>query len=361
LESWDKTAMSIDIVTVSKSFGNFKALENVDLRIPFGELTALLGPSGCGKTTLLRIIAGLEFLDEGNIILHGEDKTAANPQKRRVGFVFQHYALFRHMNVFENVAFGLRVQQRKSRPTNDTIKTKVTQLLELVQMDKFAGHYPAQLSGGQRQRVALARALAVEPRVLLLDEPFGALDAGIRKELRRWLRHLHDQIKLTSIFVTHDQEEAMEVADQVVVMNEGKIEQTGTPEEVYDNPVNAFVYKFLGSANVLQAELRDGAAWIGPAGFPLSAVNGSPGTALRGYIRPHEIDISREPKNPAAIPVVVKHIQAVGPVVHYELFSSATGELLNAELNKDSSRDLQLRENETVFAEIRNIRFFKDN
>lgn len=290
--------MSIEILTVSKNFGNFIALDRISLQIPFGELTALLGPSGCGKTTLLRIIAGLETLDEGKIIFHGEDKTGENPRKRQVGFVFQHYALFRHMNVFENVAFGLRVQQHRLRLANETIKAKVNQLLQLVQMEKFAGHYPSQLSGGQRQRVALARALAVEPKVLLLDEPFGALDAGVRKELRRWLRHLHDQIRLTSIFVTHDQEEAMEVSDRVVVMNEGRIEQVGTPVDVYDKPVNAFVYKFLGSSNILQAEFRDGTAWIGKAGFPLPADLHWSGAALRGYFRPHDINISLAQKIP---------------------------------------------------------------
>jgi sulfate/thiosulfate transport system ATP-binding protein len=353
--------MSIDIIAVSKKFESFTALDKISLQIPLGELTALLGPSGCGKTTLLRIIAGLEVLDEGKIVFYGEDKTTENPRKRRVGFVFQHYALFRHMNVFENVAFGLKVQQRQIRPANEAIKAKVNQLLELVQMEKFARHFPAQLSGGQRQRVALARALAVEPKVLLLDEPFGALDARIRKELRRWLRHLHDQIKLTSIFVTHDQEEAMEVADQVVVMNEGRIEQVGTPEQVYDNPVNAFVYKFLDSANTLRAEVSNGKAWIGEAGFPLPPDNARSGPMLKGYFRPHEIIINRNLNSPASIPVVVKHIQTVGPLVHYELIKSDTGESMIAELNKENCRDLNLRENETVFIEIRNIMFFNDD
>jgi sulfate/thiosulfate transport system ATP-binding protein len=352
--------MSIDIVTVSKKFGNFTALDEISLQIPFGELTALLGPSGCGKTTLLRIIAGLEALDEGQIIFHGEDKTAENPRKRQVGFVFQHYALFRHMNVFENVAFGLRVQQHRLRLANETIKAKVNQLLQLVQMEKFAGHYPAQLSGGQRQRVALARALAVEPKVLLLDEPFGALDAGVRKELRRWLRHLHDQIRLTSIFVTHDQEEAMEVSDRVVVMNNGRIEQVGAPADVYDNPVNSFVYKFLGNSNILQAEFRDGAAWIGKTSFPLPTDHHWFGAALRGYFRPHDITISRVQKDSTSIPAVVKHIQTVGPHIYFELIRIETGELIIAELNKEYCRNLMLPESETVFIEIQNIKFFND-
>lgn len=354
--------MSIEILSVSKKFGNFIALDKVNLEIPLGELTALLGPSGCGKTTLLRIIAGLETLDEGKIVFHGEDKTTENPRKRQVGFVFQHYALFRHMNVFENVAFGLRVKQHRLRLANETIKMKVDELLQLVQMDKFAGHYPAQLSGGQRQRVALARALAVEPKVLLLDEPFGALDTGVRKELRRWLRRLHDQIQLTSIFVTHDQEEAMEVSDRVVVMNQGRIEQVGTPAEIYDNPVNAFVYKFLGSTNMLQAKIRDGAAWIGETRFPLlSGAASANASVLNGYIRPHEISIRRDRNVTASIPVIVKHIQAVGPIVCYEFISPETGEILSVELNKESSRNLQLHEDETVFAGIGNIRFFDEN
>jgi sulfate transport system ATP-binding protein len=352
--------MSIDIVAVSKKFGNFTALDKIRLQIPFGELTALLGPSGCGKTTLLRIIAGLEVLDEGQIFFHGVDKTTENPRKRQVGFVFQHYALFRHMNIFENVAFGLRVQQRRMHLANETIKAKVDQLLQLVQMEKFANRYPEQLSGGQRQRVALARALAVEPKVLLLDEPFGALDAGVRKELRHWLRHLHDQIRLTSIFVTHDQEEAMEVSDRVVVMNNGRIEQVGTPTDVYDNPANAFVYKFLGSSNILKAEFHDGAAWIGKTGFPLPTEHHGAGAALRGYFRPHDIRISRTPRDSGSIPAMVKHIQTVGPRIYFELIRIETGELMVAEVNKEYGSNFTVPKSEPVFIEIRNIKFFND-
>ena len=241
--------MSIEVRNLSKRFGNFQALKDVSLHIESGELVALLGPSGCGKTTLLRIIAGLETPDEGSVYFSGEDATDVHVRERQVGFVFQHYALFRHMTVFENVAFGLRVKPRGQRPAEAQIKEKVHQLLNLVQLDWLADRYPSQLSGGQRQRIALARALAVEPRVLLLDEPFGALDAKVRKELRRWLRRLHDELHVASVFVTHDQEEALEVADRVVLMNSGRIEQVGTPTEVWERPATPFVYGFLGDVN----------------------------------------------------------------------------------------------------------------
>ena len=250
--------MSIDIRHISKQFGTFHALRDVDLHIDSGELVALLGPSGCGKTTLLRIVAGLEVPDAGSILFAGEDTTDLRVRERGVGFVFQHYALFRHMTVFENIAFGLRVKPRPQRPSEAVIKEKVHELLDLVQLDWLAGRYPAQLSGGQRQRVALARALAVEPKVLLLDEPFGALDAKVRKELRRWLRRLHDELHVTSIFVTHDQEEALEVADRVVLMNKGRVEQIGSPQEVWDHPASAFVYGFLGDVNLFHGRVNEG-------------------------------------------------------------------------------------------------------
>ena len=246
--------MSIQISNINKRFGQFQALNNIDVNIQSGELVALLGPSGCGKTSLLRIIAGLETPDTGIIVFHGEDVSRHDVRDRNVGFVFQHYALFRHMTVFDNVAFGLRMKPKKQRPSEAVIAQKVHELLGLVQLDWLADRYPEQLSGGQRQRIALARALAVEPRVLLLDEPFGALDAKVRKELRRWLARLHEDVHLTSVFVTHDQEEAMEVADRIVVMNKGVIEQIGTPAEVYQNPASDFVYHFLGDANRLQLD-----------------------------------------------------------------------------------------------------------
>jgi sulfate transport system ATP-binding protein len=237
--------MSIEVRNIKKNFGSFVALDNVSLDFPSGELVALLGPSGCGKTTLLRIIAGLESHDAGTVLLEGEDASDTHVRERQVGFVFQHYALFRHMTVFENVAFGLRVKPRKDRPSEAQIRHKVHELLNLVQLDWLADRYPSQLSGGQRQRIALARALAVEPRVLLLDEPFGALDAKVRKELRQWLRRLHDELHITSIFVTHDQEEALEVADRVVLMNRGKVEQVGSPQDIVENPATDFVADFV--------------------------------------------------------------------------------------------------------------------
>ncbi len=241
--------MNVEIANVSKKFGNFVALDNISINIPKGDIIALLGPSGCGKTTLLRIIAGLETPDTGVIKFFGEDLTKKQVKDRKVGFVFQHYALFRHMNVFENIAFGLRVRPRKIRPDKKTIHENVMRLVSLVQLENFVNRFPSELSGGQRQRVALARALAVEPTVLLLDEPFGALDAKVRKELRNWLRRLHDEIHVTSIFVTHDQDEALEVSDSIVIVNKGKIEQMGSPIEVCDNPANPFVTDFLSDVN----------------------------------------------------------------------------------------------------------------
>jgi sulfate transport system ATP-binding protein len=269
--------MSIQVRNIHKSFGNFTALGDVSLDFPSGELVALLGPSGCGKTTLLRIIAGLETADRGTVLLDGEDASDTHVRERQVGFVFQHYALFRHMTVFDNVAFGLRVKPRKQRPSEAEIKRKVHELLNLVQLDWLADRFPPQLSGGQRQRIALARALAVEPRVLLLDEPFGALDAKVRKELRRWLRRLHDELHITSIFVTHDQEEALEVADRVVLMDHGRVEQVGSPTEVYERPATPFVYGFLGASNR----------------FPAPAPAGGEGNAL-GFARPHEVAIATQ-------------------------------------------------------------------
>ena len=267
--------MSIEIRNVRKTFGHFTALKDVSFKVETGELVALLGPSGSGKTTLLRIIAGIEVPDgnDGAILIHNADTTAISFRDRRVGFVFQHYALFRHMTIFENVAFGLRVRPRRLRPPEKVIKEKVNELLKLVQLDWLGDRYPSQLSGGQRQRIALARALAVEPRVLLLDEPFGSLDAKVRKELRLWLRRFHDELKITSVFVTHDQEEALEVADRVVLMNEGRVEQVGTPEEVYHHPANAFAYNFLGNVNLFHSRIEEGKVYLGelPIDLPVES------------------------------------------------------------------------------------------
>jgi len=245
--------MTIEVKNVAKSFGAYHALKGVDITVHDGELMALLGPSGSGKTTLLRIIAGLDRPDSGEVLIHGADLSKQAMRDRRVGFVFQHYSLFKHMSVFENVAFGLRVRPRDQRPADGEIKRRVTDLLNMVQLDRMAGRYPAQLSGGQRQRVALARALAIEPKVLLLDEPFGALDAQVRKDLRRWMRKLHEEINVTSVFVTHDQEEALELADRIAIMNAGRIEQVATPTDAYDGPATQFVSEFLGFANRFRA------------------------------------------------------------------------------------------------------------
>src|SRR5438034_1507571 len=304
--------MSIEVRHLYKRFGNTVVCDNLNLDIPAGELVALLGPSGSGKTTLLRIIAGLEVPDTGSVLFHGENATNTDVRERQVGFVFQHYALFGHMTIFENVAFGLRVRPKATRPGDKDIKAKVMELLKLVQLDWIADRYPHQLSGGQRQRIALARALAVEPKVLLLDEPFGALDAKVRRELRRWLRKLHDEMHITSVFVTHDQEEALEVADRVAVMNKGKIEQIGTPDEVYDKPANKFVYNFLGNVNLFHGRVHGGQVELHASG------NGdaSPPTV---YVRPHDIDLTRAPAGESPIAVRVDHISPVGPIVRLHL------------------------------------------
>jgi sulfate transport system ATP-binding protein len=287
--------VSIEIRDVSKQFGDFHALRDVNLDIASGELVALLGPSGCGKTTLLRIIAGLESPGQGSILFSGEDTTDVHVRERQVGFVFQHYALFRHMTVFDNVAFGLKVKPKHLRPSDAQIKAKVHELLNLVQLDWLADRYPSQLSGGQRQRIALARALAVEPKVLLLDEPFGALDAKVRKELRRWLRRLHDELHVTSIFVTHDQEEALEVADRVVLMNAGKVEQIGSPQEVWDHPASPFVYGFLGDVNLFHGRVEGTEVVIGSDHHSVRIdspehQHAQDAKAL-AYVRPHDIDV----------------------------------------------------------------------
>lgn len=350
--------MSIEVQNVRKTFGTFTALQDVSFQVPTGELVALLGPSGSGKTTLLRLIAGLEAIDQGTILFQGEDATDRSVRDRQVGFVFQHYALFRHMTVFENIAFGLRVRPRALRPPEDKIRTKVHALLKLVQLDWLADRYASQLSGGQRQRVALARALAVEPQVLLLDEPFGALDAKVRKELRRWLHRLHDEIHITSVFVTHDQEEALEVADRVVIMNEGKIEQIGTPEEVYEHPATPFVYQFLGNVNLFHGRIHKGRTHIGDIEIDTPEHADTHDTPGVGYARPHDIEVARYRNGAPAIEAVVGHIQSIGPLVHLELTRGDTGDFIEVALSKDRYQEMQLQEGERVFVTPRKLRVF---
>ncbi|HOY69240.1 MAG TPA: sulfate ABC transporter ATP-binding protein [Methylotenera sp.] len=348
--------MSIEIKNIKKGFGNFSALNEVSLQVPTGELVALLGPSGCGKTTLLRIIAGLETPDSGSIHFHGTDATERAVREREVGFVFQHYALFRHMTVFENVAFGLRVRPKQTRPSDVEIRCRVHELLNLVQLDWLADRYPPQLSGGQRQRIALARALAVEPKVLLLDEPFGALDAKVRKELRRWLRRLHDELHITSVFVTHDQEEALEVADTIVVMNQGKIEQIGSPQSVYSQPATPFVYQFLGNVNQFESQIHNGIANISGLGVKVDSNHN--GNAL-AFVRPHDIEIySHSLENKQAFQAVVRYINAVGSVVKVELQKVDCKEMIEAELTQERFSELNLYENQKINFLIKKLKVF---
>ncbi|BCQ40998.1 MULTISPECIES: sulfate/thiosulfate ABC transporter ATP-binding protein CysA [Erwinia] len=303
--------MSIEIGSINKYFGKTKVLNDISLDIPSGQMVALLGPSGSGKTTLLRIIAGLENQNSGRLSFHGKDVSRVHARDRQVGFVFQHYALFRHMTVFENIAFGLTVLPRRERPSAAEIKQKVTRLLEMVQLGHLAGRFPAQLSGGQKQRVALARALAVEPQILLLDEPFGALDAQVRKELRRWLRQLHEELKFTSVFVTHDQEEAMEVADRVVVMSQGNIEQVGTPDDVWRDPATRFVLEFLGEVNRFDGAVQGSQFHVGAHHWPLGYAPAHQGP-VELFLRPWEIDVSRQSSLETPLPAQVLEVSPRG-------------------------------------------------
>ncbi|HYD65472.1 sulfate ABC transporter ATP-binding protein [Azospirillum sp.] len=347
--------MTIQVSGISKRFGDYVALDSVDLEVRSGELLALLGPSGSGKTTLLRIMAGLEQPDAGSLTLHGEEALGQTPRERKVGFVFQHYALFRHMTVFDNVAFGLKVQARGERPSKAEIRRRVEELLHLVQLGHFADRYPAQLSGGQRQRVALARALAIEPKVLLLDEPFGALDAKVRKELRRWLRNLHDEMHITSVFVTHDQEEALELADRVVVMSQGRIEQIGSPADVYDRPASSFVYEFLGQVNRLDCTVDDGGARLAD-GLPAIPVAGAADGGLRGpaiaFVRPHDVALRPDPEGPAT----VVGVTTVGPQARIEL--RLAGTMLEAEMPRDRMADIGLRLGHRCAVQIDRVQVF---
>ena len=413
--------MSIEVKNIRKNFGDFAAINDTSLTVNDGELVALLGPSGSGKTTLLRIIAGLEKADSGSVMIDGMLANNLHVKERKVGFVFQHYALFKHMTVFDNVAFGLRVRPKDVRPTPGQIYRRVMDLLSLVHLDKFHDRYPNQLSGGQRQRVALARSLAVEPKLLLLDEPFGALDAKVRKELRRWLRRLHDDMHITSIFVTHDQEEAMEVSDRVVVMNQGKVEQVGTPEEVYHTPTNGFIYDFLGNYNEFAGwrdesgklhlaeddlwESEKPAAALTPvaqtpqtpqkphwlARYPelvgalrkvvpglvsrhdipqifstgkitrqqMKARLAKLGTPVRVFARPHEMFVADKPDDEHEyIPVTVIHTNPAGPLVKLDL-QRKNGAVLQAEIPKNIVDSLPIKKGDTVFVRPKEVRIFE--
>ena len=350
--------MSIQVKNIEKHFGAFHALNNISLDFPEGQLVALLGPSGCGKTTLLRIIAGLESADSGRVILEGEDATKVHVREREVGFVFQHYALFRHMTVFDNIAFGLRVRPRATRPNEAEIKKRVTRLLDLVQLGFLADRYPAQLSGGQRQRIALARALAVEPRVLLLDEPFGALDAKVRKELRRWLRALHDELHITSIFVTHDQEEALEVADQIIVMNKGNVEQIGSPREVYEKPATPFVFDFLGQANRFEGQNSNGVIQIGEDRIQLPQAPNAPQGAVIAFARPDELRIHAQPQENAIQATFLREVWIAGKVLA-EL-NDRQGNLIEISLTPDEAKLHQFRPNQTVWLSASALHLFEN-
>ncbi|MCC5806153.1 MAG: TOBE-like domain-containing protein [Opitutales bacterium] len=340
--------MSIQAIHIRKTFGNYTALEDVSLEVPDGKLVSLLGPSGSGKTTLLRILAGLDFADPGSngkVLFHGEDVTATQAGKRGVGFVFQHYALFKHMTVADNIAFGLRSMKRSERPDKAAIHARVNELLQLVQLDGLQKRYPSELSGGQRQRVALARALAVNPKVLLLDEPFGALDAKVRKDLRRWLRTFQEEIKVTTIFVTHDQEEALELADEVVVMNNAKIEQKGPPQQVYDRPVSPFVIEFLGNVNRFTAGVS------GKAGD-------KPKDVL--YVRPHDVELEPEGSetHEYSLKAKVQHIFSAGNYGRVRLERVGTHEPFEAEVPRERLRELELAPGKVVSVVFRHVRLF---
>jgi sulfate transport system ATP-binding protein len=396
--------MGIQVRNIYKKYGNTTVLDNVSLEVKSGELVALLGPSGSGKTTLLRVISGMEYADSGRVVLDGGESLSSKTGKRNVGFVFQHYALFKHMTVFENVAFGLRVRPKRERYSEFEIRRRVMKLLKLVHLDAFYDRYPSQLSGGQRQRVALARALAVEPKLLLLDEPFGALDAKVRKELRRWMRRLHDNINITSIFVTHDQEEAMEVSDRVIVMSDGKIEQSGTPGEVYHKPANSFVYDFLGNYNVfegwkdekgtthlLEHEAPEAEAvpvhetntksWInrypeitGLLHRVLPAIVPNPpsllpkqkskiarpeklGNPVKLFARPHELYVTRIPDEFEYVKAKVIHINPAGPLVKIEM-ERLSGQGLTAEVQKDVIDNLAIKKHDLVYVRPKNTKVF---
>ena len=343
--------MSIRANNISKTFGKFRALDRVTIDAPTGRLVALLGPSGSGKTTLLRIIAGLETADSGTVHYADDDVSRHSARERNIGFVFQHYALFRHMTVFENVAFGMRVRKAPEAQ----VKQRVGELLDLVRLPDQANKFPHQLSGGQKQRVALVRALAPQPRVMLLDEPFGALDAKVREELRQWLRRIHDETHVSSIFVTHDQEEAFAVADQIVVMNFGRIEQSGTPAEVFEHPANAFVMDFIGNVNIFPARVTDGRAWMG--GLEVAVPHASNGEA-RVYVRPHELDIELTDGRGASLPARVVHVNPAGSVVKIRVMADEFGLIVNVDVTPERYSALRVVTGDKVFVAPRKARVF---
>lgn len=350
--------MSIFLQHINKQFDQQPVLRDVSIEFAPGKLTALLGPSGCGKTTLLRIIAGLEQADSGQLLLDGSDAADRQARQRQVGFVFQHYALFRHMTVFENIAFGLRVKKRKERPSEHAIHLRVQQLLDLVQLGGYADRYPDQLSGGQRQRIALARALAVEPRILLLDEPFGALDAQVRKDLRIWLRQLQHELKVTTLFVTHDQEEALEVADDVVIMHQGRVEQRGSPESVYDAPASPFVYRFLGGVNQLHGTYRNQQLYVGEHGLKVSQAALSEGTPAVAFARPYELDVEADLQETGGLPARIERVLGLGPRVRLELKTTVAAERLEVELSRARFAMLELEEGQSVWVTARTLHVF---
>jgi sulfate/thiosulfate transport system ATP-binding protein len=345
--------MSITVKNVTKRFGKFVALDNVSLEVPPGCLLALLGPSGSGKTTLLRVISGLEVPDSGTVHYHDEDLTNRSARDRNFGFVFQHYALFRHMTVFENIAFALRVRRWPKVRINE----RVNELLHLIRLDGLDRRYPSQLSGGQRQRVALARSLAAQPRVLLLDEPFGALDAKVRIELRAWLRRLHDEIGVTSVFVTHDQEEAFEVADKVVVMGSGRVEQVGTPQEVFEHPANAFVMDFLGNVNVFHARVHDGRAILGGVEVDWPQYPHGEGATAPIYVRPHEMEIDSAP-NGSRLQATVLHVNLAGSIVRIQLRADGFENDVSVEVTSQRYAELRVKPGDTVYISPQRVRVF---
>ncbi len=342
--------MRIEIQEVTKRFESTQALDRVSLEIPHGELVALLGPSGCGKTTLLRIIAGLEAPDAGEVRLDGGRAGDLAVHERRIGFVFQHYALFRHMSVRDNIGFSLRMQKRPK----DEIRERVDALLKLIQLQGMAERFPAQLSGGQKQRVALARALAARPSVLLLDEPFGALDAQVRQDLRRWLRNLHDEIRITSVFVTHDQDEAFEVSDRVVILNRGRVEQIGSPEDIFHHPANAFVMNFLGNVNIFHTRLEAGV----PGHLELAPPQ-TPG-AQAVFVRPHDLSLKPFRENPASIPGVIAHVRTVGLSTRVSL-TVPGGTQLQVEISAEEFQTLGLKKGDAAFATPKEVKVFNDD